>query len=55
MSAADPAHMKGEAAAQPEDAATPELTLATAAEHGYLAADAHRAAFVQDFLSALEQ
>ncbi|MBJ7314343.1 hypothetical protein ACFOLJ_23455 [Rugamonas sp. CCM 8940] len=55
MSAADLAYMKGEAAAQPGDAATPELALAKAAEHGYLAADARRAAFVQGFLSALGQ
>ncbi|HZV64529.1 MAG TPA: hypothetical protein VFG03_06440 [Telluria sp.] len=55
MSAADLAYMKGEAAAQPEDAATPELALARTAEHGNLAADARRVAFVQGFLYALEQ
>jgi hypothetical protein len=54
ISAADLAYMKGEAAAQPGDEATPERALAKASEHGYLVPDARRAAFVQGFLHALE-
>lgn len=55
ISAADLAYMKGEAAAQPSDEATPEHALNRAAEHGYLVPDARRAAFVQGFLHALGQ
>lgn len=55
ISAADLAYMKGEAAVQPGDEATPERGLARAAEHGYLVPDARRTAFVQGFLHALGQ
>jgi hypothetical protein len=55
ISAADLAYMKGEAAAQPGGEATLESALLKAAEHGYLAPDARRDAFVQGFLHVIGQ